>query len=187
MPSVDGDTPGAEFVQRLESSVANWKSEIREYDAHLTELSGAVKSELRRALAELRLRWSEVKERVDELRSSGEETLDDARESALHRYRELVSIGQRVSEKILASSGHSAHTRYFLNPSPGGGWDLKKSGAPIPLRHFQDKRTALVYSSRYARRRAPSVLVVRRQDGTFQQTRTYGSVTPRRDGDGAAV
>lgn len=49
-----------------------------------------------------------------------------------------------------------ARKRYFLDPNPEGGWDLKKEGAKRATRHFGTKDEGLDFSRPFVRHQQDS-------------------------------
>lgn len=171
-----GNRSRRELLRWLEQSAANWQCDIRDCERRAATLSGTSKRELTRAIEVLKDRWRRLNQHVEELHGSSDNHLEGAWERVRRSHRALTGLGQRVCEQSLLSSDRSTRPRYFLSPAPGAGWQLKREGERNPLRQFDEKVSALAFSTRYVRQRAPSELFVRRQDGTFQQTRTYDAV-----------
>ena len=68
-----------------------------------------------------------------------------------------------------------ARKRYFFDPNPNGGWDLKKAGAKRATRHFDTKEDGLGFSRPFVREQDNSQLVIKKKDGVIQTEHTYGN------------
>jgi hypothetical protein len=68
------------------------------------------------------------------------------------------------------SSGKSHH----VVPSPGGGWDGKRSGAKRATKHFDTKKKAVDHMRRVSRRQGTE-LFVHKQDGTIEKRDSHGN------------
>ena len=64
-------------------------------------------------------------------------------------------------------------TSFEVSPSPGG-WIVDRVGLGRDSTH-PTKEVAVARAVKLARGRQPSELVIRKQDGSIQETRTYGS------------
>ena len=67
-----------------------------------------------------------------------------------------------------------ARTRYFLDPNPKGGWDLKKQGSKRATKHFDKKADGLTFSRSFVRQKKDSQLIVKKRSGVIQTEHTYG-------------
>lgn len=66
-----------------------------------------------------------------------------------------------------------ARTRFTVTPSKGGdGWDIRQNGEQVS--HHRTKATAVDKATGAAKKSGNSQVVIRKQDGTIQEERTYG-------------
>ena len=68
---------------------------------------------------------------------------------------------------------------YHLTPGDGD-WKLQRAGGSRAIRRFDTKQEAMQFSTQHVKKNGGS-LKVHKQDGTFQEERTYPrSADPRR-------
>lgn len=67
-------------------------------------------------------------------------------------------------------------TRRIYDVAPRGDrWAVKERGGARAIGVFDDKSAAVARAAQVARRHRESQIVIRRQDGTIQDERTYGN------------
>ena len=52
-------------------------------------------------------------------------------------------------------------------------WQAKKTGNAVALKNFPVKENAVKYASDMARRNAPSIFIIKNQDGTVAEEKNY--------------
>ena len=123
------------------------------------------------------------KDRLKEWRKTGDQSWQELE----HRWSELQArteagfwdlraMVQRVNEGLqpyLNRDLETSASQYFLQKGSDGRWALVLDGANAPTMVFENKGEGIKAARRYVRGRAPSLLTVRRADGTFQHVYKY--------------
>ena len=177
--------PDGKPIYTSKDSDTDWNTVVSELQKRAKEV-GAYVEELG---AELRaIEVKDIGDRIDKAKTTSEKRareLRDAGEKRLNEVQTRVESGiwdiraalQRASEGIepLLQLGdeQKKKAKYFLQHGKDGRWALIKEGAKSPTMHFANKSEGVAKSREYVRNRHPSVLVIRRADGTFQHVHKY--------------
>ena len=174
-----------EPIYTSKDSDTDWNLVVTELQARAREVGGYVE-ELTAKARDLEI--NDISDRFEEARTSGEKRireLRDAGEKQLSEVQARVEAGiwdiraavQRASEGVeplLHFGGQDTKkAKYFLQHAKDGRWALFKEGARSPTLYFPTKGEGVRASRRYVRDRRPSVLVIRRADGTFEHVHKY--------------
>ncbi|MEQ8665068.1 MAG: DUF2188 domain-containing protein [Rhodospirillales bacterium] len=172
-------------IYTSKDSDTDWNLVVSELQTRAREVGDYVE-ELTTTLREIEI--NDIGDRFERARSTGEKRMQELRERGEKQLSEVqarVESGiwdiraalQRASEGIepLMHLGEKAKgkTKYFLQHSKDGRWALIREGAKSPTQLFATKGEGLRESRRYVRDRRPSILVIRRADGTFEHVHKY--------------
>lgn len=171
--SKDSDTDWNLVVTELQTRARDVASYVEELASTAREL------ELKDVGDRFESARTTSEKRVRELRETGEKHLSDIQARVESGIWDLRAGLQRVSEGVeplfhLGEQDNTKSAKYFLQHAKDGRWALVREGAKSPTMHFTTKSEGVRESRRYVRDRRPSVLVIRRADGTFEHVHKYG-------------
>jgi hypothetical protein len=126
-------------------------------------------------IADLRRGLRTLKEQLGELKRGGADqwsSLQDATELQMWNLRAAVERLNDGSRALLARDDQDA-PMYYVQKSDNGRWGLQRRDTGRAVKYFDTKKEAVQFGRRYASRRSPAKLVVRRVDGTFEAVQNY--------------
>ncbi len=93
------DNMGA-YREKLEAQLKEWKSKIEMLEKKATEATGETKTELMKAISELRQKKEVVKEKLNELQKAGSAAWDTMKEGVEKTASELKSALDKVISRF---------------------------------------------------------------------------------------
>ena len=163
------------YLAEANARLQNLSIRIKEFQAKRARRSEALPTAEQAYLPNFDLSWSALRTQLDGLAASGEKhwlTLQTNLELGMWNLRAALQRALDGVQPALAA-GDEESPRYFIQRSEHGRWGLQRQGSPHAVKYFDRKKDALPFSRRYVRQRAPSQLITRRRDGTFEAVHTY--------------
>lgn len=167
-------------LDKLKKKLDAWLPDRESLKRELSGMERGLRKDYEKLMKEFERAQTKAERQLDSLKGEGETRFEDLKSRWFSSYEAVVVSGQRIVdalENIPAAMQRDERQRYFLGPKDGR-WQLRKAGAKRPLKIFSDKREAMDFSRDFARARKPSQLVIRRRDGTFEVSHSYGNLVP---------
>ncbi|MDX1421640.1 MAG: DUF2188 domain-containing protein [Kiloniellales bacterium] len=166
---------GKKYVKDAERKIESLGREIKDVRTKQKQKPDLTSRDWDAPFANLELNLTELRRQVDDLSRSGEKqwlNLQTNVELGMWNLRAALQRTIDGAQPFLAQ-GAEGTARYFVQRSDHGRWGVQRQGTSRAVKYFDRKTEAVQFGRRYVRRRAPSQLIVRRRDGTFETVHSY--------------